>query len=71
MSREMNTDNKGVKNSVKEIALVSEEDAYNAEEVALASDEQSKSTKIIARASEDLTELAKSLSELIKKFKME
>ncbi len=70
MSREMNTDSKGAKNSVKEIAVVSEEAAYNAEGVAAASEEQSKSTKIIAEASEELTDLAKNLSTMIKKFKV-
>jgi len=70
MTREMNTDSKGAKNSVKEIAVVSEEAAYNAEGVASASEEQSKSTKIIAEASEDLTELAKNLSIMIKKFRV-
>ncbi|MGP3778855.1 methyl-accepting chemotaxis protein [Halanaerobium saccharolyticum] len=70
MTREMNNDSRGAKNSVKEIAVVSEEAAYNAEGVAAASEEQSKSTKIIAEASEDLTELAKNLSALIKKFKI-
>ncbi|TDP85653.1 methyl-accepting chemotaxis protein [Halanaerobium saccharolyticum] len=70
MTREMNTDSRGAKNSVKEIAVVSEEAAYNAEGVASASEEQSKSTKIIAEASEDLTELAKELSVLIKRFRV-
>jgi methyl-accepting chemotaxis protein len=70
MTREMNTDSRGAKNSVKEIAVVSEEAAYNAEGVASASQEQSKSTKIIAEASEDLTELAKELSVLIKRFRV-
>ncbi|SIQ29662.1 methyl-accepting chemotaxis protein [Halanaerobium kushneri] len=70
MTREMNNDSKGARNSVKEIAVVSEEAAYNAEGVAAASEEQSKSTKIIAEASEDLTELAKNLATLIKRFKV-
>jgi methyl-accepting chemotaxis protein len=70
MTEEMNSDSRGAKASVKEIAVVSEEAAYNAEGVATASEEQSKSTKIIAEASEDLTELAKNLSALIKRFKV-
>jgi methyl-accepting chemotaxis protein len=66
----MNENSEVAKGAVREIAVVSEEAAHNAENVAAASAEQSNSTKIIAEASEGLVETANTLSTLIKQFKI-
>jgi len=69
-SQNMNENSEVAKGAVREIAVVSEEAAHNAENVAAASAEQSNSTKIIAEASEGLVETANTLSKLIKQFKI-
>ncbi|MEC9490677.1 MAG: methyl-accepting chemotaxis protein [Halanaerobiales bacterium] len=69
-SQRMNENSEVAKSAVREIAVVSEEAAHNAEGVAAASEEQSKSTKIIAQASEDLVQTASTLSNLVKQFKL-
>ncbi|TDO95115.1 methyl-accepting chemotaxis protein [Halanaerobium saccharolyticum] len=69
-SQRMNENSEVAKSAVREIAVVSEEAAHNAEGVAAASEEQSKSTKIIAQASEDLVQTASTLSDLVKQFKL-
>jgi methyl-accepting chemotaxis protein len=69
-SQRMDSNSELAKAAVKEIAVVSEEAAQNAEGVAAASSEQSRSTRIIAEASENLADSARELSEMIKKFKI-
>ena len=69
-SQRMESNSELAKSAVKEIAVVSEEAAQNAEGVAAASDEQSRSTKIIAEASENLAASARELAEMVKEFKI-
>ena len=69
-SQRMENSSELAKSAVKEIAVVSEEAAQNAEGVAAASAEQSRSTKIIAEASENLADSARELAEMVKEFKL-